>query len=284
MTTRSRCCCSSRSSVASACRCGVSMPRLAPLGRAFTARPAPQALISLKEARIEEAKLREARAREGSPVSPATADLSPHGAARPSPPLRRQSSSMVNVETAGPNTNPLGKLQPEGRREYRPAASTRFGARSQFRSGANRSRCGLLPSGLPTPLVERWHAGSLSGELALREILDAVCRARSGRDATPEERELSSMTQVRPRPLAASHPREPSHAPPPWRWRGERLPDPIDEIDDCAAPLGCAPHRDSSPTAASRWAGSSAGWSAASPSPAASPPASPPISPRCRPC
>jgi hypothetical protein len=43
--------------------------------------------------------------------------------------------------------------------------------------------------------VQRWHAGSISGDLALREILDAVCRVRSGRDASPEERELAAMTQ-----------------------------------------------------------------------------------------
>jgi hypothetical protein len=97
------------------------------------------------------------------------------------------SSSLVNVEVAGQNTRPLGRLQPEGRTHYRPAPSTRFGARSHF-PGADRLRGGLLPSGIPTSLVQRWHAGSISGDLALREILDAVCRVRSGRDASPEER------------------------------------------------------------------------------------------------
>ena len=101
--------------------------------------------------------------------------------------LRRMSSSLVNVEVAGQNTRPLGRLQPEGRTHYRPAPSTRFGARSHF-PGADRLRGGLLPSGIPTALVQRWHAGSISGDLALREILDAVCRVRSGRDASPEER------------------------------------------------------------------------------------------------
>lgn len=117
---------------------------------------------------------------------------------KPTPPpvLRRESSSLANVEVAGQNTRPLGSLQPSGRKQYRPAASTRFGARSHFPSGADRRGSGLLPSGLPTSLVQRWHAGSMSGDLALREILDTVCRTRSGRDATPEERELASMTQA----------------------------------------------------------------------------------------
>ena len=157
-------------------------------------------MIALKEARLEEAKLREARLR--SPSSPSRhdeADASAGDAAdeHPTEPLmlrRRMSSSLVNVEVAGQNTRPLGKLQPEGRTHYRPAPSTRFGARSHF-PGADRLRGGLLPSGIPTSLVQRWHAGSISGDLALREILDAVCRVRSGRDASPEERELAAMTQ-----------------------------------------------------------------------------------------
>ncbi|KOO34048.1 hypothetical protein Ctob_012522 [Chrysochromulina tobinii] len=158
-----------------------------------------QAMIALKEARLEEAKLREARLR--SPSSPSRhdeADASAGDAAdeHPTEPpmLRRMSSSLVNVEVAGQNTRPLGRLQPEGRTHYRPAPSTRFGARSHF-PGADRLRGGLLPSGIPTSLVQRWHAGSISGDLALREILDAVCRVRSGRDASPEERELAAMTQ-----------------------------------------------------------------------------------------
>ena len=102
----------------------------------------------------------------------------------------------MNIEVPGPNTAPLGCLQPNGRREYLPSASTRFGARSYLESATDSSRRGLIASGLPASLVARWHAGSISGELALREILDAVCRARSGRDASSEERELSSMTQV----------------------------------------------------------------------------------------
>ena len=165
-----------------------------------------QALISLKEARLEEAKLREARLLDPTPPS-ASGDAEPDregvggshsaGAAQPTPSvLRRRSSSLVNIEVPGPNTAPLGCLQPNGRREYLPSASTRFGARSYLESATDSSRRGLIASGLPASLVARWHAGSISGELALREILDAVCRARSGRDASSEERELSSMTQV----------------------------------------------------------------------------------------
>ena len=167
-----------------------------------------EALISLKEARLKEAKLREARLRSLTP-SPSHSPSPPLDAATggageetreaPSPPpvLRRKSSSLVNVETPGPNANPLGKLQPLGRREYRPSASARFTARSPFpASGTKQPRAGLLLSGLPADLVQRWHAGSLSGDLALREILDAVCRARSGTDASPQERELSAMTQA----------------------------------------------------------------------------------------
>jgi hypothetical protein len=155
------------------------------------------ALIDLKEARLREARLREARLKSLAPATETAVAVDAPADALPAPspvPLRRKSSSLVNVEVPGPNANPLGKLQPLGRKEYRPAATTRFGARSHFPAAG--ARHGLLPSGLPTALVQRWHAGAVSGDLALREVLDAVCRARSGRDASPEERELSTMTHA----------------------------------------------------------------------------------------
>ena len=130
-------------------------------------------MIALKEARLEEAKLREARLR--SPSSPSRhdeADASAGDAAdeHPTEPpmLRRMSSSLVNVEVAGQNTRPLGRLQPEGRTHYRPAPSTRFGARSHF-PGADRLRGGLLPSGIPTSLVQWWHAGSITKRAMARQ-------------------------------------------------------------------------------------------------------------------
>ena len=181
-----------------------------------------QALINLKEARLKEAKAREAtlkspttsptnQAKQSSPSfsggSPSSATA---GSPPPPPPLRRMSTSIVNVEAAELNTAPLGKLQPLGRKEYRPSAATRFGSQTTFANSASAvaaaaaamaslsnpdaPRGALLPAGVPSKVVERWHAGAISGDLALREVLDAVCRARSGKEATPEERELSAMT------------------------------------------------------------------------------------------
>ena len=182
-------------------------------------------MINLKEARLQEAKAREAKLKSPttspsggfkpeaasctSPTSPTQSSSSspPPPLQPPPPPLRRMSSSLVNVEVAEMNTAPLGKLQPLGRKEYRPCAVSRYSARSSFAAVSSAAaaaaasvcdpsspRGSLLPSGVPTKLVERWHAGALSGDLALREVLDAVCRARSGKDATPEERELEAMT------------------------------------------------------------------------------------------
>merc|ERR1740138_591383 len=76
-----------------------------------------QALISLKEARLKEARLAEARLKT-SPGAPTSPEEKKENAA-PASVLRRNVSSLVNVETVGQNTNPLGKLQPLGRREFR---------------------------------------------------------------------------------------------------------------------------------------------------------------------
>lgn len=128
-------------------------------------------------------------------ATPASPRYSPPAAAAASaspPPLApRRSFSLIKVAVVPPNTAPLGKLQPSGRRVYRACASGRFGPRSHFVKDA--ARGGLFCSGLPTELVERWHAGCISGDLALREVLDAVCRATKT-SAAPEEREFCSMT------------------------------------------------------------------------------------------
>ncbi|KAL1507881.1 hypothetical protein AB1Y20_007488 [Prymnesium parvum] len=137
-----------------------------------------QALIDLKEARLKSL-------RSPAPAAPPPAGESP-------PFLQRQSSSLVAVDPVGRNSAPLGKLQPLGRRDYLPT-SLSFGAMGE--PPVLRGRAPLQRTGLPREPVRRWHAGQLSADLTMREILDAVCRCSSS-SASGEERELYTMTQL----------------------------------------------------------------------------------------
>lgn len=84
------------------------------------------------------------------------------------PPLNRNGSSVVIFEGARRNTNPLGSLQTGGRREYDFEGSVRADP-----PGTQRAT-GLARTGVSRLPIVRWYHGELSGELALREVLDAV--------------------------------------------------------------------------------------------------------------
>lgn len=143
-----------------------------------------QALIALKEARL-------AQLRGFSGVGPQVDEVAPEASVPTPPALRRDSSSLVVLGETARNSAPLGKLQPGGRREYLPitlVSSSSAPPRRQCRSALQRS-------GLPHDVVSLWHSGQLSADLAMREIMDAVCRC-SPSSAAPEERELHTMTQL----------------------------------------------------------------------------------------
>ena len=144
-----------------------------------------QDLIALKEARL--AQLRGAAA---SPTPEAPPTPPPPSPPPPPPAVRRNSFSMVPVNETTRNSAPLGKLQPGGRREYLPMTLSPAPSVT-----SRRGRAALQPSGLPREVVRRWQSGAISPDLAMREILDAVCRCSSS-SAAPEERELSTMTQL----------------------------------------------------------------------------------------
>jgi hypothetical protein len=110
-------------------------------------------------------------------------------------PLVRRSSSLVKVEAREPNRKPLGQLQLGGRREYDGARSSCGGgalSESPRRAsrGGSESRVPLTPSALPAAVVAAWQAGGLSPDLALRQMLDRVCRLA----ASGEHRELSAIS------------------------------------------------------------------------------------------
>jgi hypothetical protein len=84
------------------------------------------------------------------------------------PPLGRNGSSMVVFEGARRNTAPLGSLQTGGRRLYDFEGSVRADPPTTVRS------TGLARTGVARLPIVRWYHNELSGELALREVLDAV--------------------------------------------------------------------------------------------------------------
>ena len=150
-----------------------------------------QALISLKEARL--AQLRGSPA--PSPLAEEAVQKEPSeegfaGAPAPAPLLSKNSSIVLVSETAR-NSAPLGKLQPGGRRDYVPMTLL-----STVAAGPTRGcRTALQRSGLPRDVVRLWHGGQISADLAMRGLLDAVCRC-SPSSAAAEERELYTMTQL----------------------------------------------------------------------------------------
>ena len=84
------------------------------------------------------------------------------------PPFNRNGSSVVVFEGARRNANPLGALQTGGRKTYDFEGSVRADPPSTQRAtGLSRTGVSRLP-------IVRWYHGELSGELALREVLDAV--------------------------------------------------------------------------------------------------------------
>lgn len=142
-----------------------------------------QQLISLKEARL--AQLR-------SSSQSAASSMEERTEATPEPPrLQRNSSSLVPMIETARNSAPLGKLQPGGRRDYAPTTlvSTKATPTRSYRAALQRT-------GLPKEVVRLWHSGHISADLAMREILDAVCRC-SPSSASPEVHALRSTTPRR---------------------------------------------------------------------------------------
>ena len=112
----------------------------------------------------------------------------------PPPPVRRQSSELINIEQAKPNDAPLGKLQVAGRSDYTATLPMPAFGLHGIRRESSQDRGGLQPSGLPAELVARWCRAAASMEDVLHEILESVSRAGCGTVPAPL-RELASMTQ-----------------------------------------------------------------------------------------
>ena len=120
--------------------------------------------------------------------------------------LFRRSSSLVTVEASEPNRKPLGQLQVGGRKEYDSSRSScargtfsehqpsrrrsSFGLGVTIAGGAQTARGTLTPSALPAAVVASWQVGELSPDLALREMLDAVCRQA----ASGDNREMAAIS------------------------------------------------------------------------------------------
>jgi len=166
----------------------------------------------------------------GSPDASLGPDLASPGAACAGgdgmaavPLMVRRSSSLVTVEAREPNRHPLGQLQLGGRREYDSLRSSCVGGSFSYQSQAARRSTGggpravaalglgagaglpaargsLAASALPPSVVRAWQAGELSADLALRELLDAVCRAA----ASGESRQVMSsrIDSLIPNPVA----------------------------------------------------------------------------------